>query len=216
MIALGAGFAQAAGPGFDWNGPYVGGNIGLAILDGNIGGFDFLTSVDTGMNDTGVTFGGQLGWNFRNGDFVFGVEGDINYLDLDDRISFAGGKATVGVRADYDWFATIRGRAGMLVDESVLIYATGGVAFIDSDLKVTNGAFSATDSDILTGWTAGGGVEWAFSDSISAKIEYLYADFGKRSLTVAGAIAPVTGFAEPEIHIVRLGVNWDFCAGIGC
>jgi outer membrane immunogenic protein len=204
----------APDPFYNWNGPYIGGNFGYSILDGTISASDFIGSATSSMDDDDITFGGQVGWNFQQDMWLFGVEGDFNYLDLRDSISFTG-KGTTTARADYDWFATLRGRAGILVNPSLLIYGTGGVAFIESDLRVTSLGGAASDTDVLVGWTAGAGIEYAFTESLSAKVEYLYADFEDHSITGVGAFGGA-GSAEPELHIFRAGLNWHFCTGLGC
>jgi len=203
-LALGA-TGAAADP---WNGAYVGGNAGVAFLEGD---FDLAVgAVDTTFNsDTGFTFGGQAGYNFQHGDFVFGVEGDFNYLDVEKSDGPPG--ATTGFfEFDSDWFATIRGRAGMLMD-GTLFYGTGGIALLDSDLFVQSIVAaapgpSASDSDVLFGFVIGGGVEHEFSPDWTAKVEYLYMNFESHSVT-AGT---VTARAEPELHVIRVGINWHF------
>ena len=217
VIAMGASVAQAAGDNFDWNGPYIGGNIGLAILDGTISGSEIFSSTASGMSDSSVTIGGVAGWNFLHDNFVFGVEGNFNFLDLGDNIDLSGGKDTANIRVDYDWFATVRGRAGVLVDTDLLVYGTAGIAFMDSDLDVNVAGFSPVSSKkVLTGWTVGAGVEWAFNDSMTAKLEYLYADFGRHRGSAPGLFSTVRGKASPNLHVVQAGINWSFCAGIGC
>lgn len=216
-LAVGVTGAHAADmfdPPLDWNGPYIGGNVGAAILDGDLDYVD-LFGVGAGsdnLHDTGLTLGGQAGWNFQLDQFVFGIEGDLNYLDVGDPDTFTVAKGPIVARTDYDWFATIRGRAGMAMG-STLFYVTGGVAFIDSDLRITDQfGLSASDSDVLFGWTIGGGAEYAFDRRWSGKLEYLYASFESHSVATANASAE----ADPELHVIRLGLNYHFCTGGAC
>jgi outer membrane immunogenic protein len=215
VLALSATGAFAGDP-LDWTGPYAGLNAGVAILDGDAeivtgGGFGGLNGTFD-LSDTGFTGGMQAGWNWQFDQFVFGVEADINYVDVDDRFSVTGAKGTNTLRADYDWFATVRGRAGVAMN-SALIYVTGGLALIDSELRVTQtpgiAAVTAKDSEILVGGTIGGGVEYSFSESWSAKAEYLYMNFESQSLTAGFT----TGTVEPELHVIRAGINYHFCTG---
>ena len=77
-----------------------------------------------------------------------------------------------------DWLATVRGRAGYAFDR-ILIYGTGGGAFGNVQAGVRRaGPFS---SSTQTGWTAGAGVEFAFTPNLTAKVEYLYVDLGNQS-----------------------------------
>ena len=211
------GLGVAAGHAADWNGPYAGGNAGAAILDGDatITNLFAAGSGSFDLSDVGFTFGGQIGWNFQYDQFVFGLEGDFNYLDVDDGLTLGTAKGPIAARADYDWFATVRGRAGMTVD-NMLIYITGGVAFMDSDLRISEPALggTASDSDVLVGGTIGGGVEYAFDRAWSAKLEYLYANFESHSLTTSPVAASIR--VEPELHVIRIGVNYNFCTGGAC
>lgn len=216
VLALSAGAAHAGDPAM-WDGPYLGGNFGIGILDGTLTITDlfFAGSNKSDLSDTGVTFGGQAGWNFLVDQFLLGIEGDFNFIDLDDRASFFGGKRTISARVDYDWFATLRARAGMPMD-NLLFYVTGGVAFMGGDIKLTDsfiGPGGASDSDTLVGWTIGGGVEWAFDEKWSAKAEYLYADFESHSVSVPFVSS---ARANPNVHILRVGLNYHFCTGGPC
>ena len=119
-----------------------------------------------------------------------------------------------------DSLATIRPRIGIASDRS-LIYATGGVAF--AHVKYTQtyvdtlnaAAGTATASSNLVGWTAGAGWEWAWTDHVSVKTEYLFAKFP--TLNALGVIADnaagantLHGSANLTIQTVRLGVNYRF------
>lgn len=216
-VALSVTAAHADGPTVDWSGPYIGANAGVAILDGTLQILDVFSAASDSLSlsETGLTFGGQLGWNFQHDQFVFGVEGDFNYFDADDRISVFTGKATIAARSDYDWFATLRGRVGVAMDET-LFYVTGGIALLDSDLRVTdiNGVVDS-DSDVLFGGTIGGGIEHMFDDKWSAKAEYLYANFESHSVATPGAFG-ASAKAEPELHVIRIGINYRFCTGGAC
>ena len=129
-------------------------------------------------------------------DFLFGAEADIQYIGLRKTSLFTqpGPPPTLVTPYTFtessrsDWMATVRGRIG-LAPGRWLVYGTGGVAFADSRssdtlafptlapaaLFTSTGARSSTQ----TGWTAGGGVEWAFDDHWTARGEYLYAQFPK-------------------------------------
>ena len=114
----------------------------------------------------------------------------------------------------------MRGRAGVAFDR-VLPYVTGGWAYgyhrthgtltaINTVGAPIESAFSS--SKFMSGWTIGGGVEWAFADHWSAKFEYLYIDFGRLdniNLALAGAPFTLTNGNLTE-NIVRVGVNYRF------
>lgn len=206
-VSVSAGSAFAGGM-TDWTGFYVGGNAGVAFLDGDARVSLGAVSTNIDLNDTGFTFGGQAGYNWQIDGIVFGIEGDFNYLDVDESGALAVvGATTSAFELDSDWFATLRGRVGMTMDQS-LIYGTAGVAFMDSELRVSVVPAGATakDSDVLVGFAVGGGIEHAFSQDWSMKLEYLYMNFESHSLSAGAASARV----EPELHVIRAGVNWHF------
>lgn len=196
---------------FDWTGPYVGLNAGASFfkedleLENPLSATGSISSDDT---ETNVTFGVQAGYNFQSDNLLLGVEGDFNYLDAGDDL-FLAGKPNAEWESDHDWFATIRARAGLVADEA-LFYITGGVAFLDATYKLTAvGIDDSSSSDVLVGWTIGGGVEYALSEDWSAKIEYLYADFESVDDDIA-TFTNISASADPSLHVVRAGINYHF------
>lgn len=197
---------------YDWTGFYAGINAGMAFLEEDMtatpdGGGAAGGPFDASESDSGFTYGGQVGYNFQSDSMVLGIEGDFNFLDLGSDLTFAG-KSTTTWESDYDWFATVRARAGFAADNT-LFYATGGIAFLHGDFDMASTGFAAaaaSDKEVLTGYTIGGGIEHAFSETFSGKVEYLYADFESHSLS-DGAAAVKT---RPELHVVRVGLNYHF------
>jgi outer membrane immunogenic protein len=120
------------------------------------------------------------------------------------------------------WFGTFRGRLGFTAIPELLIYATGGLAYGQIDASADT-FFSSTNhyptsvSQTKAGWTVGGGTEWAFARNWSAKIEYLYVDFGNVSATALNAPAPADEPGDSvrytwhaKENIARVGVNYHF------
>lgn len=145
---------------------------------------------------------------------MFGLEGDLDYVDVDDAKSFTVGKGTAVVRSDYDWFASIRARAGM-ANDSFLVYATGGIAFLGHDLSASDPRGAGSDEDTLVGFTVGGGIEYVLSENWRARGEYLYADFEKHSVTLSG-VGARSATARPDLHLLRFGISYYFCTGGSC
>jgi len=164
-----------------WYGPYGGLNLGFEW--GNLSGFS--------VSPTGVIAGGQLGYNWQNGQFVFGAETDLQLSDAD--ATFA------SYQFSNPWFGTARGRAGIAWGYT-LFYATAGLAYGEG--KFTSATFS--DSITSLGWTAGAGVEFAFTPCWSVKAEYLFYDLGTQSSPLIGV--NTTFSAE----VLRVGVNYRF------
>ncbi len=116
------------------------------------------------------------------------------------------------------WFGTVRARLGFEPIDRVLFYATGGLAYGEVDTSAaftvtatslggtatTTASESATNTEI--GWTVGGGIEWAFWERWSVKVEYLYIDFGTFNNTL-------TGFGAFPTIMVSLHVYRQYLPG---
>jgi len=174
----------AAAPIFTWTGFYVGVNAGYGWSNDDFDAVDFADEGDDG----GFVGGAQVGYNYQIGSFVVGLEGDIQYADFgaDGTFDFDGDGVFDDDFDSSDWFGTVRARAGVAFDRA-LIYATGGFAFADD----------------ANGWTVGGGVEYAFTNNLSAKIEGLYVNLDNDD--------DFPGFdGETDFGVVRAGLNFRF------
>jgi outer membrane immunogenic protein len=221
-------------PPFSWNGCYVGLNAGGAWVDTHqqvdVPG---ITVVDSSGTTGAFIGGGQIGCKWqRDPNWVFGLEGDIDYSSAKRTSNFAfshGSEDVVGQQTTkMRWLSTVRALFGYALDRS-LLYATGGLAIgeINSSVSATdttgpNAAvaeqFSGSGSATRVGWTLGAGFEYAFTDRMSAKLEYLYFDLGNSGYNVTPVVA--TGVARlPQVwnatggatgNIVRVGVNFRF------
>ena len=225
-----SGAASAAPPALaSWNGCYAGLNGG-----GAWGRIDQTVTIPAPVNfafsdsgrDSGFIGGGQVGCNWHHQrNWVFGVEGDFNYVNLSRTQSFSrnnvfGGEDVVGNQATkLHWLATLRGRFGPSWDRTFL-YGTAGLAIgrvtSSVDALQTSGPdnpFAGSYSAIRFGWTAGLGVEHAFNGRVSAKLEYLHFDLGTASYNVnliSGTTSlPSTWNASAKVSgdIVRVGIN---------
>jgi outer membrane immunogenic protein len=125
---------------------------------------------------------------------------------------------TYGQEIEQEWLATIRARLGWDLG-GIFVYGTAGAAFSDvtyshtfSDTFSPVAALTYSNSDTLTGWTGGVGVETGLGGALSVKAEYLYADLG--DIDTGGAIfgggPTIDSTAEIESSIFRFGVNWHF------
>ncbi len=210
-------------PPISWSGCYIGGNAG-GVSARIEHGFSLPgANVQSTGRDTGFIGGGQIGcnWQYSPG-WVFGVEGDVNYAGVKRSSNFAfavlgedvAGSQTTKLR----WLTTIRGRLGPTWDRSFL-YLTGGaaiggvkssVAAIDENGATYLGSASAT----RFGWTVGAGYEYAFSRTISGKLEYLHFDLGRvnyqvnRVSGVNAVAASWNARAKVGGDIIRAGINF--------
>lgn len=191
-VAFSASVAAAADVGpmpYDWTGLYAGINGGYAFAgDDRIG----IAGVHVGDLSLNGLFGGvQLGYNHQMESIVLGVETDMQLADIDDFHPDASDQI--------DWFGTTRLRLGVAADRA-LFYVTGGLAYGGGNYKELVTPVSKDYSRL--GWAAGAGLEYAMTDHLSVKGEYLYANFGR--FDVGQTIA------TPDFHSVRLGLNFKF------
>ena len=241
-------------PGYSWAGGYFGITAGggwgsfhpstSTVFDPN--GYFVGTGTVAALNSagaqsikpTGFTGGLEAGYNWQSGNFVFGIEGDIESFRLRGGATnsaaypcCAPAGLIVTSNAGTDWLATARIRLGFAAGDW-LFFGTGGAAF--TNLKANfafsdncgqfascngpggaNGAETAFFSAVKTGYAVGGGVEKAIGRNWTVKAEYLYADFG--SVTGTG-IVPATGGGPQTLthrfdlkaNIVRAGLNYRF------
>jgi len=247
-------------PGYNWTGFYVGLNGGYSWGSANTsiapfaGIFPVTAFAPFRQKVDGGLAGGQIGYNWQvDRTWVLGLEADMQWTGEKSSTSLT----TVGPRygafpnglpnalgPDFNaiasqtgalsynlqWFATFRGRAGVLVDPQTLLYGTGGLAV--GDFKYTAqtttsvqvftpglagttplgpplvlAGAAASSSDTRVGWTVGAGIERKFSPNWSGKLEYLYMDFGTKTY-----FAGTVNQADVSFHdnIFRAGINYEF------
>ena len=188
-------------PVFSWTGFYIGANAGYGWAKS-----DWSSAVTSGdPKPKGFLVGGTLGYNMQTGNFVWGLEGDIDLSTI--KGSTTGGTgvcAGAGCETRNRWFGTARGRIGYAFDRW-LPYLTGGAAFGDIKMSPSTGL---AETKTKIGWTAGAGVEWAFAANWSTKVEYLYTDLGKS--TCSAASCGVDTDVAFKANIVRVGLNYRF------
>jgi outer membrane immunogenic protein len=192
-------YVPTLAPVYNWGGIYVGVN----------GGYGFGHSEWTGgalstgnFNTSGFVVGGTLGFNYQVDAFVLGGETDLDFTGIQ---GTSGACTVLGAicQTSNDWLGTTRGRLGYAADR-VLFYGTAGAAYGNVQANV-NGV---TNSNTEFGWAAGAGIEAAFADNWTARVEYLYVDLSKASCGSACGGAPVSvSFAD---SIVRAGIDFKF------
>jgi outer membrane immunogenic protein len=230
----------------DWGGFYVGLNGGYAFGSSNwndpknpgnklIGGTT-TPGVSTGdFNASGGLVGATFGLNMQASSFLFGVETDIDWSGIKGGTSPANGFCNLAVSASAvastcetknDWLGTARARMGYVTNR-VLVYGTGGAAFGNVQTGLTGSGlarFSPATGPLLNnvqlGWTVGAGIEVAFFDRWTAKLEYLYVDLGTVTCNVQASCGidafGLTGFTpandtiKSTANVVRFGVNYRF------
>jgi outer membrane immunogenic protein len=155
--------------------------------------------------------GGQIGYNHQFGSLVLGIEGELAWLNANEEAILNRPENDQDILSvEYSWYGTLALRAGLAMDR-VLVYAKGGLAFaqietfasdIDEGFLYTGS--STRDSGVETGWALVGGIEYAITDSVSLKAEYLYMDFGSsESRSSDGDIYE----NEHSLHTATVGLN---------
>lgn len=207
-------------PVFTWAGFYIGLNAGVGWANSrnvHITGPTVASSgiLSGGGGDGSFVGGGQIGYNWQSGAIVYGLETDIQYVDIGGRVAWG----------PYDWWrgrgeddggylGTVRARVGYAFDRT-LIYITGGLAYGGLNSNPLTGNNTSN-----VGWTIGGGVEYAFTNNWSVKLEGLYLDTseGRKSrffVNPPGGALPAGTYTATTDNsagagLVRVGVNYKW------
>jgi outer membrane immunogenic protein len=185
---------------YNWTGFYAGINGGYGF------GRSKWSTLPTGFDVKGGMAGGQLGYNWQFGQFVYGLEGDGDWSDLKGT-SHVAGCALTPCQTKNDFLATARGRVGIAMDRW-MPYATGGLAV--GNIHATAPGFTGINKT-NAGWTAGGGLEFALAGNWTAKAEYLFANLGKDNCAVMTTCLPMGNTSvNLTTNVVRAGLNYRF------
>ncbi|QND50596.1 porin family protein (plasmid) [Phyllobacterium sp. 628] len=196
-------------PAFTWTGFYAGVNAGYGFAgDDKVGLRTFgryLGDVDK-LENSGFFGGGQIGYNYQMNNFVLGLEADFQGGDVNDDFTTRFLGSDVHASSKINWFGTLRPRLGYAWDRT-MIYGTGGLAYGNVKYKVdVDGVNYIDESKTRAGWVAGAGVEHAFTDHLTAKLEYQYINLGSRKI----GDDILTTEATSDFHTVRIGLNYKF------
>ena len=198
----------ASASSFDWTGFYVGGHVGYSRGNARV------TVADDDPTNFSHSFGSLTaglhgGYNYvLPSRFLLGIEADMsfpNYLSADDVVWFRTTPDT-DIAEKIDFMSTVRGRLGYAFDHW-MVYATGGFAWSLGRFLQTPGAVDDIDKTLHlhTGWAAGAGAEFAIAPSWTARLEYLYRNFGHAEIMFpSGTIAG----SSYDVHTIRGGLNY--------
>jgi outer membrane immunogenic protein len=205
----------------------------------------------TSFLSSGALAGVQAGYNWQTQrNWLIGVEADIDwsgikgsgsssYLVFPTSLALP---AASPINEQTLWFGTVRGRLGYLPTQNLLGYFTGGFAYgqikhtgsyinesgtafgvgLGAECNADATCFAGSSTSTAVGWTVGGGLEYAVSQRLSIKAEYLYVSLGSTSLTET-ALVPAIGapagtplssinanFDHTNFNVVRIGSNFRF------
>ncbi len=209
-------------PYYNWTGFYIGGNVGAAWQQGNLGD-QFGNSFSTSNSIKGLG-GGQVGVNyeFANG-VVVGAEAMFDWRFNNNNTSTSTLNAATGVpgaasiTVNNQWLTTATGKLGYAWDRT-LVYAKAGGAWVGSNnpsFTTTAGNFNPTASSSNWGWTVGVGAEYAFWGTWSARVEYDYIGLTNQTFTVTPPQGGFTAtdqftFNNRNINMITAGINYKF------
>jgi len=227
--------APVAAP-FNWTGCYIGVHVGGGVAtkhitdpvqlvqDSFLGAGSTAGVTTVSSSPSGAVIGGQGGcdYQFAASSIVIGIQGDVAGLTLRDNKTVALPLGNPGetaiVDAKTEFLTSVTGRIGYAFDD-VLLYAKGGVAMVGDKYEVS-GTFTGLPFDFRGledrwGWTAGAGVDWAFTRHWSANLEYDYYGFGTRTSTFADQANVFQGLVNVRqtVQVVKVGVNFHMWAG---
>jgi outer membrane immunogenic protein len=222
-IAFCVSIQSASANGYNWTGFYAGihaggvwGKNNATDLNGWNGLGDSFAATTSGFNG-----GGQIGYNWQlpSVPLVLGLEGDIGYLGfkgsaLSALATTLGNGTTTSSSGGI--YGTLRGRLGVAWD-SMMIYGTGGLMFANVRAQIFD-PVSATQiqtssTATQSGWTIGGGLEYALSGNMSGwtmKGEYLHFDLGTTTVGGTNALGTFNWDIKNTGNIVRFGLNRRF------
>lgn len=191
----------------DWSGFYAGLQVGYAFGDAD---HSFSNGAPSDDSEPEGVFGGvHLGVLLQSNQLVFGIEGDFELTDIDGSFNNTSGINSSG-STEIDLQGSVRARLGYAVNR-FLPYVTGGLAIADVDYGGgPAGGPCCGYSKTALGWTVGAGVAYAFSNSVSARLEYRFTDYGTESGGLSPTFPGVTMKTDLETHAVMAGVSFHF------
>jgi outer membrane immunogenic protein len=222
----------APAPVWSWSGFYIGAHVGAGwgTTESTLTGLSVVPpvippvvfSLPFSQNSrSGFLGGAQAGYNWQTGWAVLGVQADIAGMDVKGTTPCL---VVLSCTAKSDWLATASGRVGAVVLDRGLIYAKGGVAWLDTTHSVNLPLFGAgginqlTSKDSTTwGWLIGMGTEWMITRNWTAFIEYNYIEFDKKN--EAFPINPaltgpfrvnVNADLANKLSVAKVGANYKF------
>jgi outer membrane immunogenic protein len=218
----------AAPSAYNWTGCYFGGNVGYGwernhSIDVDVAPFD--AGTDTG---SGIVGGGQAGCDLQiANNWVLGVQGMFNGSGVEGSHQYSGTPTeTLGFKAK--WFGSLTGRIGYAVQSNALLYLRGGAAwarhsYTDVDTSgVQFDPYAGSASATRSGWTIGGGIEYAFQKNWSVFAEYSYIDLGSRNVSLTYNCGAICGFNNPypykeqhRLQTVLFGINYRLAPARG-
>lgn len=197
---------------YSWTGFYVGADAGYSIgsANHNVTG---AAGASVTTDPSGFSLGGHAGYRYQMANnVVLGAEGRI-FANFDTRNRKRIGIFANDALVENKWGGDARLTLGYAVGR-FLPYIAGGLAFADVKGCTTAGvggacAANASYSDTRVGWTIGGGLAYAFTNNLIARVDYAYSDFGAKNYATTGLVGGNTR-SKFNTHAVRAGLSYKF------
>lgn len=193
---------------FNWTGAYVGVDAGYQF--GRAAAFVPLAGVGATPTPQGFSLGAHAGYRYQlQNNVVLGAEirafGNFGTRSSKDYTGFPG----QAQRVETQWGGDARLSVGYAMDR-FMPYLAGGLAFSDARGCFTFPTCQANTNftDTRVGWTIGGGLAYAITNNLIARVDYAYSDFGRKNYTPA-AVFGVTRI-KLETHAIRAGLSYKF------
>ena len=193
-------------PVYNWTGFYLGGNVGEAWASGTL--TDSFTGASATASKNAIIGGGQLGYNFQTGNFVFGAEWDFDWTALQ-------ASGIIGSRlaatANTNWITTVAGRFGWAAN-NLLFYGKAGGGWVNNSATVTNvvTGTSLSASNTNVGWLVGGGIEYAVAPNWTLKLEYDYLGLNTWTFDHGVLVTPSRFSVDRQVNMLTAGFNYKF------
>jgi len=201
-------------PMYNWSGFYIGINGGWGSSRNRYewSGPAGVTALGYSADATGGTVGGQIGYNWQAGSWVFGLEAQGNWADLSK--SYYGPVGTWSVGTKVDAIGLFTGRIGYAANNA-LFYVKGGAAVVNNDAWAAwNNVNFATASNTRWGGTVGVGLEYGFTPNWSFGVEYMHAWLGNNDYAWAFPTATLNRWnnlhVSQDLDLVTLRLNYKF------
>lgn len=201
ILALSSSAVQAQ----DWSGFYFGAHAGgsaatgvneASLTGGRLPDFDVGDQIEM----SGMLGGVFAGINMMSDAMLLGIEGDVGIGTVEGTLSYFD---TESITSTIDWNAHLRGRVGVAADRA-LFYLAGGLAVASNSVFVDADFDEDEASAMHFGWTIGAGAEFAITENLVARAEYLYDDYGSADYTLFGS----NWSQDINSHTFRVGLSF--------
>lgn len=177
-----------------------------------------INGLSSGMSVDGAFGGIYAGYNHVAGPLLIGLEADVALSNIENTIRRDDPRFIDDLTIEYDWEASLRARVGA-TSGPFHFYATGGLAIADvqTALQFTDGITGVSDNPIQdgaveVGYAVGGGAETLLSDNLVLKLEYIYKDFGSKTVQTGDFWGNDNSdyTVDLNLHTARIGLAYKF------